>query len=257
MKAYDPSVQRRLTSPAVTERLSHPVCGSEADCGGRQQSDRLANDAAEIGLHLHTVHPALLDLVEKPLVARPRRKLAFDGMLVTAARIIEIHPAVIVPQYVGVDHRIAGIEHRTVIQVGKGTRRRIGNRHPDAERFEVAVRVMPPVGTEKQVIAAVAFIHFGRPEAVGSPCRGIAVVDDIALLPGNEVVRDADAKTPDVAARSVHIEFSVSGVEDERVAERNVERITICRRVASEQDRRQEEDEQFFHTGYLNGLNPS
>ena len=77
------------------------------------------------------------------------------------------------------------------------------------------------------------------------------------LLPGNEVVRDADAKTPDVAARSVHIEFSVSGVEDERVAERNVERITICRRVASEQDRRQEEDEQFFHTGYLNGLNPS
>ena len=83
------------------------------------------------------------------------------------------------------------------------------------------------------------------------------VVDDIALLPGNEVVRDADAKTPDVAARSVHIEFSVSGVEDERVAERNVERITICRRVASEQDCRQEEDEQFFHTGYLNGLNPS
>ena len=54
-----------------------------------------------------------------------------------------------------------------------------------------------------------------------------------------------------------HYEFSVSGVEDERVAERNVERITICRRVASEQDRRQEEDEQFFHTGYLNGLNPS
>ena len=83
------------------------------------------------------------------------------------------------------------------------------------------------------------------------------VVDDIALLPSNEVVRDVDAEAVDIVARAVHVEFAVGGMKYERVAECHIERITICRRVASEQDRRQEEDEQFFHTGYLNGLNPS
>ena len=167
-------------------------------------------------------------------------------MLITAARIIEIHPAVIVPQYIGVDHRIAGIEDRMVIQVGKGARRRIGNRHSDAERFGVAVRVMPPVGTEKQVIPAVTFVHFGSPETVGPPCRGIAVIDDIALLPSNEVVRDVDAEAVDIVARAVHVEFAVGGMKYERVAECHIERIPVRVRTTSGQYDHEQEENRFF-----------
>ena len=34
LNAKEPSVQRRFTSPEVTERLSHSACGSESDDGG-------------------------------------------------------------------------------------------------------------------------------------------------------------------------------------------------------------------------------
>ena len=208
-------------------RLTLPLRLHIAELHGRlQQQLRLADDAAEVGLQFYAIHPALLNLAVSAVGTHLLRQLAVNGMLVAAAREVEVGASRgIVKQHVGVDDGIGRVEHRTVHQVAERPCRAVADGHANAEHLKVALGIVAFVGAVEEIVLAVPLIDLGRPEAVEIPLLGrAALVDLSARLPLAQVVANESLEA--VAQRgAIHIIAAVRGMQDKGVAQFHIQRV--------------------------------
>ena len=189
--------------------------------GGRcQKQARLANDAAEVGFHLYTIDPAFLDGLEAAYGAQRVGNLALHRMLVAAAAEIEVAASVgIVEIDVCVDDGIVGVEDGAVHQVHEGTCGAVAHGYAYLEVLHLVGGVLAIVGAEEHIVASVALIDLGGPEAVLVPLSLAAALIDLAAgFPRQEVVADEGLEAI-LQRGAVHIVASVAGMEQVGVAE--------------------------------------
>ena len=155
----------------------------------RQKKTGLADDSREIGREFHTVDPALLYRVVELFFAGPYRDLALHRVTRATTRKIEICLARrLVEKHIGINDRIFGSKERPVVKVGKGAAGIVGHGHAYLEVLLVAGILTARAGAVKEIVAAVAFIHLGRPELAHIPRRAVgALVDLTARSPLRQI----------------------------------------------------------------------
>ena len=223
--------ERPLGPPAVDlpggDRTALPLGLRVVHAHGRpQHQHRLALHAREVGFQFHAVDPALLDAVEHSLFAGPVGHLALHGMLVAAARKVEVAAPVVIEEDIGVDHRVSGVEERAVGDLDEGAGRRIGGGDADPEILQCTGRILAPVGAEEHVVTPVAFVNLRGPEVRHGPrFGGIAAVNGPGVLPSGQVVGDVASETVAHAAGAIHVVAPVGREQYVGVAQLHVQRI--------------------------------
>ena len=189
-------------------------------CRRTEQQHGLSDDAAEVGLQLDAIDPALLYLLEVAGLAQTVGYLTLHSMLIAATTEVEVAlVGLVVEVNVGIDDGIGWIEDRTVVEVLEGACRRIADGHANLEVLAFVRRVLPVVGTIEEIVLATTLVNLRSPEAIEVPLVWRTTFIHLsARVPVDEVVAHKGFEA--VAQRSaVHVVTPVAGMQQEGVAE--------------------------------------